>query len=304
MMRGAPHRAPFSLVRNHHVTCTGALAIALPSVDRLPTDSPSSPTLAGVTVQSAADLWGRRFRAAFAPTFRTVCSRPWFGAARPGRPWLATISRSGCPTSSRVRGSKGTSPSSSARPHVRRANRLGIRPSRSSGTTAERAEPAPAIRRHRRSRPLTSRPAHEPPSARRGARHHRLPAQVHLRLVRHRVVQPLLARRGRWPSPRRPARPTTRLLIHGGTGARQRRTCCRRIGAVTCAAHHPHLVPRYVTSETFFERVRRGDPRQAPRRVQAALPGALRRPAGRRRAVPRRQGALPGGVLPHVQHAL
>ena len=51
------------------------------------------------------------------------------------------------------------------------------------------------------------------------------------------------------------------------------------------------------------ERLHQLAPRQAHRGLQAPLP-RLRRAARRRHPVPRGQGAVPGGVLPHVQLAL
>ena len=124
--------------------------------------------------------------------------------------------------------------------------------------------------------------------------------EVHVRLVRDRLVEPLRARgrarrrRGAGPG----VQPALHLRRHGprqdappaGDRPVRRRALARALGPL----HHERDV---------HERLHQLAPRQAHRGLQAALPH-LRPAADRRHPVPRAQGADPGGVLPHLQLAL
>ena len=68
-------------------------------------------------------------------------------------------------------------------------------------------------------------------------------------------------------------------------------------------AQPPRRAHRLHLERAVHERVRAGDPHRQDARVPAQLPRGHRRPARRRRAVPRRQGEHAGRVLPHVQRA-
>ncbi len=187
---------------------------------------------------------------------------------------------------------------------LRRARRAGGAARRASGSRCASRSSATTSRRRRSSRAEQPRVAPEPRAgARRVAASERgtsfLP-EVHVRLVRHRLVQPLLARGGarRRRGARAGVQPAADPRRHR---ARQDAPAAGDRPVRPRPSSEPGRALRHLRD--VHERVRRGPPRQAHRRVQAALPRALRRPARRRRAVPRGQGAHPGGVLPHLQHA-
>ena len=125
--------------------------------------------------------------------------------------------------------------------------------------------------------------------------------QVHVRPLRHRVVQPVRARRG--TRGRRSAGAGVQPTLHlREDGPRQDPS----------APGDRTLRPPALTSlddavrdqRDVHERVHRRRPRAvADRRLQASLP-QLRHPPRRRHPVLRGQGADPGRVLPHVQLAL
>ena len=124
--------------------------------------------------------------------------------------------------------------------------------------------------------------------------------EVHVRQLRDRVVEPVRARRG--ARGRRGARagvqPALHLRRHGprqdAPPAGDRRVRQRPREEADHALRHERDV---------HERLHQLAARQAHRGLQAPLP-RVRRPARRRHPVPRGQGAVPGGVLPHLQLAL
>ena len=162
---------------------------------------------------------------------------------------------------------------------------------RSMVTAGASASPVPTG--HRASR------REQPPLSRRcgGAE-----SQVHVRPLRHRLVQPVRARgrAGRRGGAGTGVQPAVHLRRHRPredappAGDRALRP------AALATAHEPlhHL-------RDVHERLHRGGsrPRSEDRGLQAPLP-ELRRPPHRRHPVPRGQGADPGGVLPHLQLAL
>ena len=124
--------------------------------------------------------------------------------------------------------------------------------------------------------------------------------EVHVRLVRDRLVEPVRARgraRGRGGAGAG-VQPALHLRRHGsredapppGDRPVRRRALARALRPL----HHERDV---------HERLHQLAPRQADRGLQAALPH-VRPAADRRHPVPRAQGADPGGVLPHLQLAL
>ena len=140
--------------------------------------------------------------------------------------------------------------------------------------------------------------ASRPPPSRDGPRGPAQP-EVHLRDLRHRLVQPV------------PARRRGRGLRGAGQGlqpaARLRRL---RAGQDPPAARDRSLRAQPLHRRPGALRVERGvhqrvhqrDPRRPAGPVQAPLP-RRRRPADRRHPVPGGQDPDPGGVLPHLQHA-
>ena len=124
--------------------------------------------------------------------------------------------------------------------------------------------------------------------------------EVHLRPLRHRVVEPLRARgrtrrrRGAGPG----LQPSLHLRRHGprkdtpppGDRELHRRALAQPLRALR-------------DERDLHERLHQLAPRQAHRGLQTALP-PLRRAPHRRHPVLRAQGADPGGVLPHLQLAL
>ena len=134
---------------------------------------------------------------------------------------------------------------------------------------------------------------------RRPAARRRHQAEVHVRLVRDRLVQPLRAR-GR-ARRRRGAgagvQPALHLRAHRpGQDAPAARG--RELRRLALDAH----VRALRQLGDLRQRLHQLAARQADRGLQAALPH-LRRAADRRHPVPRAQGADPGGVLPHLQLA-
>ena len=127
-----------------------------------------------------------------------------------------------------------------------------------------------------------------------------LNAEVHVRLVRDRVVQPLRPRGGAGGGGGagpgvQPALHLRRHRARQDASAPGRRPVRR--GALQ-RADRPLRDER-----DLHERLHQLAPRQAHRGLQTALP-QLRPADDRRHPVPRGQGADPGGVLPHVQLAL
>ena len=146
------------------------------------------------------------------------------------------------------------------------------------------------------------RRSRRPPSMLDGQRPSRArdPAQpeVHLRDLRHRLVQPVPPRgRGR-------GRRGARQGVQPAAGLRR-----LRAGQDPPAARDRPLRPQPLQRRQGALRVQRGvhqrvhqrDPRRPAGPVQAALP-RRRRAAHRRHPVPGGQDPDPGGVLPHVQH--
>ena len=123
--------------------------------------------------------------------------------------------------------------------------------------------------------------------------------EVHVRLVRDRIVEPVRPRsrardrRGAGPG----LQPTLHLRPHG---AREDAPPARDRQLHRAPLLEPRRALRHLGD--VHERLHQLAPRQAHRGLQAALP-RLRRAADRRRAVLRAQGADPGGVLPHLQLA-
>ena len=156
------------------------------------------------------------------------------------------------------------------------------------GPSGARARP-----RQRAGRP-TRRPAAGP--ARRRAER-----QIHVRHVRHRLVQPFCSRgrARRRGGARARLQPTLRLRRNGprqdapAPGDRRLRVLGTLLPPLGALRHQ----------RDADERLHQLDPGEASRGLQAALP-RVRRAARRRHPVPRAQGEDPGGVLPHLQHAL
>ncbi len=172
-------------------------------------------------------------------------------------------------------------------------------PCRSQRRCAERdrASPSPSVGQQE----LFPRPP-PPPKPGKPARRTSLgaAAEVHVRQLRRRREQPVRPRRlegGRQPAGR-PLQPALHLRRRGARqdapGERHRPPGARP---------HRGRAGRLPLVRVVHERAHR---RAAPRshgRVQGALP-PHRRADRRRRAVPRRPRAHPGGVLPHLQLAL
>jgi chromosomal replication initiator protein len=242
MMRGAPHRAPFPLLDPSRDARQRA-SIALPSADRAPTDSPSSPTLAGVTVQSAADLWADvsgRLRADLPDGVFAA----WFGAARPVG-LAGDDLEIGVPnefTRAWIEGHFSELVGHAAR---EARERLGIRFA-VIGDDGERGERAPAIRVS--SEPVRPLPPSQEPAARSGR-------DTTTFLPKYTFDSFVIGSSNRFSHAaalavaEAPGQAYNPLLIHGGTGLGKTHLL-QAIGQYV-RAHHPHLVPRYVTSETF-----------------------------------------------------
>ena len=139
------------------------------------------------------------------------------------------------------------------------------------------------------------------PAAVRRRQRHGDPAQpeVRLRDLRHRLVQPVRARRG------------GRGRRGAGQGLQPAAGLRRlRAGQDPPAARHRALRPQPVQRgpgalrelRGVHQRVHQRDPRRPAGPLQAPLPRRRRAP-DRRHPVPGRQDPDPGGVLPHVQHA-
>ena len=121
--------------------------------------------------------------------------------------------------------------------------------------------------------------------------------EVHVRLVRHRLVEPLRARGG--ARGRRGAGAGVQPAVH----LRRHRARQDAPAPGDRPLHRRALEPadRPLRHERdVHERLHQLAARQADRGLQAALP-QLRRAADRRHPVLRAQGADPGGVLPHLQ---
>ena len=147
-------------------------------------------------------------------------------------------------------------------------------------------------------------PARRPPSQDPGRRTPRRPArdpaqpEVHLRDLRHRLLEPVPARRGR------------RRRRGAGQGlqpaARLRRLRARqdppaaRDRALRAQPLQRRQGPLRL-ERGVHQRVHQRDPRRPAGPVQAPLP-RRRRAADRRHPVPGGQDPDPGGVLPHLQH--
>ena len=274
---------------------------------------------------------GKRERWSSTPRTSTSAWRGVVDDLQPNqRAWLSRASRSRCtraPPSSRC---PTTSPATSSRAgcvpssRTRSAARFGreIRLARHGQPRTSRTEPTPRtepttadssrqidLSTNRTSRhvepgdrPFAS-PASRQPRRRSAPRPQpaRDPAQpeVHLRDLRHRLLQPVPPRRRR------------RRRRGAGQGlqpaARLRRL---RPGQDPPAARDRPLRPHPLHRRPGALRVQRGvhqrvhqrDPRRPAGPVQAPVP-RRRRAADRRHPVPGGQDPDPGGVLPHLQHA-
>ena len=241
MMRGAPHRAPFPSNYPSRARMSALASRSRRSIERR-RNSPSSPTLAGVTVQSAADLWADvsgRLRADLPDGVFAA----WFGAARPVG-LAGDDLEIGVPnefTRAWIEGHFSELVGQAARES---RERLGVRFA-VIGDDGEPAEPAPAIRVSSEPAPQEPRAQERPVRADREASF--LPKYTFDSFVigssnrfSHAAALAVAEAPGQAYNP---------LLIHGGTGLGKTHLL-QAIGQYV-RAHHPHLVPRYVTSETF-----------------------------------------------------
>ena len=141
-----------------------------------------------------------------------------------------------------------------------------------------------------------AQPLAAPPAPRR----QRDEPEVHVRLVRDRLVEPVRAR-GRARG-RRGARAGLQPALHLRRHRPRQDAPAAGDRELRGDPHRRHLRPLRHERDVH-ERLHQQPARQADRRLQAALPH-LRRADDRRRPVLRAQGADPGGVLPHVQQPL
>ncbi len=236
MVEGGAQRAPFPSASR----CAGrSIAVASPSpVDLRPIAGfPSSPTLAGVTEQSAADLWADvsgRLRADLPDGVFAA----WFGAARPVG-FAGDDLEIGVPNEFTRAWIEGHFADLVSQAAGRSRERLEVRFAVVDSAAAVDA-PAPAPRVV--SEPRRSAPA---PAPDRGTTF--LPKYTFESFVigssnrfSHAAALAVAEAPGQAYNP---------LLIHGGTGLGKTHLL-QAIGQYV-RAHHPNLVPRYVTSETF-----------------------------------------------------
>ena len=178
-----------------------------------------------------------------------------------------------------------------ARPDRRLQRRGGVR----------RAAPTPASPRRAATAPRR-RPAARSASSRRGsaatARLGQRQPALHVRATSSSARPTGSPTRPpcRWPSG--PATPTTRSSCTAASASARRTSCTR--SATPVVARFPRKRVVYATSEKFTNEFITEHPAGPDRRLPRPLP-ADRPPPDRRHPVHRRQGADPGGVLPHVQ---
>ena len=224
-------------------------------------------------------MLGRRLRPPTSTTLSETAFAAWFGAARPVG-LDGDDSRSACRTSSRARGSRATSATSSRQP--RSAARAGSSTVRFAGRRGA-ARDRGGRGRARLDAPAGSHGGSRPAS---GDARHELPAEVHVRPLRDRLVEPLRPRRGARGG--RGAGPGLQPALHlRRRPAWGKPTSCRRSATTSRPARRASRA-RYVTVRGVHERVhRRSAATSASTRSRRAT-AHVRRPARRRHPVPRR----------------
>ena len=154
----------------------------------------------------------------------------------------------------------------------------------------------------RRTRPTTATGGDRPTGVDATPMHRRRRPQpaLHVRDVRQGRLQPVRRWRPRSRVAETPARSYNPLFIYGSAGLGK----THLLHAIGHYVHHnyQHHVVRYVSTETFMNEYVDAIRSNSMAGLRRKLPRD-RRAADRRRAVPRRQGRPPGGVLPHVQLA-
>ena len=230
MTRGGTQYAPFPWRDPCAAAASAVASRSRWSSYRCGTPRPLRP-LAGVTEQSAADLWADvsgRLRADLPDGVFAA----WFGAARPVG-FAGDDLQMGVPnefTRAWIEGHFGEL--------VRQAASEGGSGSRcASRSSATMARQRPSNRENSHA----SHPSGERPSGLRDRARDQLPPEVHVRVVRHRLVQPLLARRS--ARRRRGARPGVQPAPDP-RGHRPRQDAPPAGDRAVRPAHHPNMVAR------------------------------------------------------------